>query len=48
MDFRALLNSIIEFIKELIAGIEAAMAGVVETPGYEKAENFPANFPKAE
>lgn len=48
MDYRALLNSIIEFIKELIAGVEAALAGVIQTPGYEKAENYPDNFPKAE
>ena len=47
MDIRELLNSIIEFIKEVVAGVQKALDGVVKTPGYEKAENYPDNFPKA-
>ena len=48
MDIRELLNSIIEFIKEVIAGVEAALAGVVKTPGYANPENYPDDFQPAE
>lgn len=41
---KELINSIIEFIKEVIAAIEKA---IVVTPGYENPENYPDNFPKA-
>ena len=47
MDIRELLNSIIEFIKELVAGVQKALDGVKQVPGYENAENYPDNFPKA-
>lgn len=45
---KEMINSIIEFLKALIAGVEEALAGVVKTPGYDKAENYPENFPMAE
>lgn len=45
LDIRELLNSIIEFIKEVIAGVQAALDGVVKTPGYENPDNYPADFP---
>ena len=48
MDIRELINSIIEFIKEVAAGVEAALKGVVKVNGYEDAKNYPDNFPKAE
>ncbi len=48
MDIKELINSIVEFIKAVVEGVQAALAGVVTTKGYEKAENYPDNFPKAE
>ena len=48
LDIRELLNSIIEFIKEVIAGVEAALAGVKKNPGYANPENYPENFQPAE
>ena len=41
MDYRALINSILEFIQEVFAGVQAALKGVVKVPGYTKEENFP-------
>lgn len=41
---KEMINSIIEFIKEVIAAIEKA---IVVTPGYENSDNYPENFPKA-
>ena len=46
MDIKELLNSIIEFIKEVVAGVQAALNGVKKTNGYEDAANYPDNFPK--
>ncbi len=48
MDIRELLNSIIEFIKAVVAGVEDALKGVVKVNGYEDPKNYPDNFPKAE
>ena len=47
LDLRELLNSIIEFIKEVIAGVQAALDGVVKTPGYANPENYPDDFQPA-
>lgn len=40
---KEMINSIIEFIEEVIAAIKKA---IVVTPGYENPDNFPADFPK--
>ena len=47
-DIKEMINSIIEFIEIVIANVQAALNGIVKVPGYEKEENYPDNFPKAE
>ena len=46
-DIKEMINSIIEFIEIVIANVQKALDGIVKVPGYEKAENYPENFPKA-
>ncbi len=45
---KEMINSIVEFFEILIENIQKALDGVVKVPGYEKEENYPENFPKAE
>lgn len=45
---KEMINSIVEFFQVIIENVQKALAGIVKVPGYEKAENYPADFqPKA-
>ncbi len=44
-DINEMINSIIEFIKAVVDGVKAALAGIIKTPGYANPDNYPADFP---
>ncbi len=41
---KEMINSIVEFFQILIAEVQKALDGIVKVPGYENAENWPADF----
>lgn len=46
MDYQAIINDIIGFIESFLKELEKFFASIVEKPGYENPDNFPAAFPK--
>lgn len=46
-DIKEMINSIIEFIEIVIENVKKALDGIVKVNGFDKAENYPEDFPKA-
>lgn len=47
MDIQVIVNDIIGFIESFLKKLEELFGSIVKVNGFDKAENYPEDFPKA-